>query len=63
MATKRTHHDSFVIAKLRVKQAIRKCKIGKEVYAALDQKVRCLLAEAEARALANKRKTLLPQDL
>ena len=63
MPTKRIAHDGFVIAKLRVKQAIRRCKIGKQVYAVLDQRVRRLLAEAEARALANKRKTLLPQDL
>ena len=60
---KKSARDGFVIAKLRVKQVIRRCKVGKEVYAALDTKVRRLLSEAEARALANKRKTLLPQDL
>jgi len=53
----------LIISKSRVKAATRKCNVGSEFYVALDQAVRKAIADAEARALANKRKTLKPQDL
>ena len=37
--------------------------VSREFYGALDKKVRGMIAEAEARAMANKRKTLKPGDL
>lgn len=53
----------LIISKSRVKAATKKCNVGGEFYGALDAAVRKAIAEAEARALANKRKTLKPQDL
>jgi len=53
----------LIISKSRVKAATRKCNVGGDFYGALDQAVRKQIAEAEARAMANKRKTLKPQDL
>ncbi|HEY8493298.1 MAG TPA: DUF1931 domain-containing protein [Myxococcota bacterium] len=52
-----------MISKSRVKAAARKCNVASDFYAALDKAVRNQIAAAEARALANKRKTLRPQDL
>ena len=53
----------LIISKSRVKAAARKCNVASDFYAALDKAVRNQIAAAEARALANKRKTLRPQDL
>lgn len=53
----------LIISKSRVKAATKKCNVGGEFYGALDAAVRKQIAEAEARAMANKRKTLKPQDL
>jgi len=53
----------LIISKSRVKAATRKCNVGGDFYGALDAAVRQQIAGAEARALANKRKTLKPQDL
>ena len=53
----------LIISKSRVKAATKKCNVGGEFYGALDQAVRKAIAEAEGRAIANKRKTLKPQDL
>ncbi|HZE89973.1 MAG TPA: DUF1931 domain-containing protein [Verrucomicrobiae bacterium] len=53
----------LIISKSRTKDAVRKCNVSGDFYGALDKKVREILAGAEARALANKRKTLRPQDL
>ena len=53
----------LIISKSLDKAATKKCNVGGEFYGALDAAVRKALAEAEARALANKRKTLKPQDL
>lgn len=55
--------DSLIISKSRTKEAAKKCNVASDFYAALDKKVRELVAEAEERATANKRKTLKPQDL
>jgi hypothetical protein len=53
----------LIISKSRVKAATKKCNVGGDFYGALDAAVRQQIAGAEARALANKRKTLKPQDL
>jgi histone H3/H4 len=46
-----------------VKNAVKKCNVGGEFYAALDSAVRDLIKSAEARAIGNKRKTLKAVDL
>jgi hypothetical protein len=53
----------LIISKSRVKAATKKCNVGGDFYGALDGHVRKLIAGAEERAMANKRKTLKPQDL
>ncbi len=53
----------LIISKSRTKDAVKKCNVSGEFYAALDKKVREMIGAAESRALANKRKTLRPQDL
>ena len=53
----------LIISKTRTKDAVKKCNVSGEFYGALDKKVREMLTQAEARAIANKRKTLRPQDL
>ncbi len=53
----------LIISKSRVKASVQECNISKEFYEALDAKVRELIAQAEERALGNKRKTLRPWDL
>ena len=53
----------LIISKTRTKAAARKCNVSSDFYAALDKKVREMVGAAETRALANKRKTLKPQDL
>ena len=53
----------LIISKSRTKDAANKCNVSSDFYGALDKKVRELVAAAEARAVANKRKTLKPQDL
>jgi len=53
----------LIISKSRVKAATKKCNVGGEFYGALDAHVRKLIAAAEERASANKRKTLKPADI
>lgn len=53
----------LIISKSRTKASVRKCNVSGEFYGALDKKVREMISGAESRALANKRKTLKPQDL
>ena len=53
----------LIISKSRTKDAAKKCNVSSDFYGALDKKVRDMVAAAEARAVANKRKTLKPQDL
>lgn len=55
--------SELIISKSRTKAATKKCNVSREFYGALDKKVRGMIAEAESRALANKRKTLKPADL
>ena len=60
---KKADGDSLIISKSRTKAATKTCNVGGEFYGALDQAVRKLIAQAEARAIGNKRKTLKAQDL
>ena len=53
----------LIISKARTKAATKKCNVGGEFYGALDKEVRKMIAEAEARAIGNKRKTLKAVDL
>jgi histone H3/H4 len=53
----------LIISKARTKAAVKKCNVGGEFYGALDQAVRELIKDAEARAIGNKRKTLKAVDL
>jgi len=53
----------LIISKSRTKAASKKCNVSSEFYGALDKTVRNIIAQAEARALGNKRKTLRAVDL
>ena len=53
----------LIISKSRTKGATKKCNVSSDFYSALDKAVRGMIADAEARALGNKRKTLKPVDL
>ena len=55
--------DAMIISKTRVKKAAKKMNVGSEFYGALEDHVRGVIAAAEARASANGRKTLRPQDV
>lgn len=52
----------MIISKSRTK-ALASLNVSGDFYGALDEKVRELIAGAEARAEANNRRTLRPQDL
>lgn len=62
-ARKKSGGGDLIISKSRTKAAVKKCNVGSEFYDALDKSVRKAIAEAEARALGNKRKTLKAVDL
>jgi hypothetical protein len=62
-ATKKKSGEAMIISKARVKAAAKKCNVGSEFYDALDQAVRGMIAGAEKRALANRRKTLRAADV
>ena len=53
----------LIISKSKTKEAVKKCNVSGEFYGALDRKVKDLIAAAERRAMANKRKTVKAQDL
>ena len=61
-ATKRAPAE-LIISKARTKASVKKCNVSGEFYGALDKAVRAMISDAEKRAVANKRKTLKPQDL
>lgn len=63
MMAKKGKAVELIISKSRTKAVAKKCNVSSDFYGALDKKVRDLVATAEARAIANKRKTLKPQDL
>ncbi|GDY02549.1 DUF1931 domain-containing protein [Planctomycetota bacterium] len=62
-AKKLVNGESMIISKSRTKAAVKKCNVSAEFYGALDQAVRSMISKAEARADANGRKTVRPQDL
>jgi histone H3/H4 len=62
-AKKKAGSSELIISKSRTKGATKKCNVSSEFYGALDKKVRDIIKDAELRAVANKRKTLKPQDL
>ena len=62
-AKKSVNGESMIISKSRTKAAVKKCNVSAEFYGALDQAVRSMISKAEARADANCRKTVRPQDL
>ena len=62
-AKKKAKSGELIISKSRTKAATRKCNVGSEFYVALDGAVRSMIADAEKRALGNKRKTLKAVDL
>ena len=53
----------LIISKSRTKNAVQSCNVSGDFYGALDSYVREAIEAAEARASANGRKTLRPQDL
>ncbi len=60
---RKSNPSELIISKSRTKAAARKCNVASDFYAALDRVVRDLIANAERRAIDNKRKTIKPQDL
>ncbi len=62
-AKKKAGGADLIISKSRTKGATKKCNVSSEFYGALDKVVRDMIKGAEGRAIANKRKTLKPQDL
>jgi len=61
-ASKKKGAVDMIISKSRTK-ACASINVSGDFYAALDEKVREMIAGAEARADANNRRTLRPQDL
>ncbi|MFP8879358.1 MAG: DUF1931 domain-containing protein [Myxococcota bacterium] len=62
-AGKKKKTGDLIISKSRTKGATKKCNVSSDFYGALDKVVRGLIADAEGRAVGNKRKTLKPVDL
>ena len=62
-AAKKKATGDLIISKARTKAASKKCNVSADFYGALDKVVRGLIADAEGRAVGNKRKTLKPVDL
>jgi hypothetical protein len=60
---KKSKFAELIISKSRTKNAVDSCNVSGDFYGALDSYVREAIATAEARASANGRKTLRPQDL
>lgn len=53
----------MIISKSKTKETVKKCNVSGDFYEALDKKVAELIKDAEARAIANGRKTVRPCDL
>lgn len=62
-AARKKGAGELIISKTRTKAAVKKCNVSAEFYSALDKAVRGMVADAEARALGNKRKTVKSVDL
>ncbi len=52
-----------IIVKSKIKEAIKELRVSAGLAEALNKKVEKILKEAEERAKANHRTTVLPQDL
>jgi len=52
-----------LIVKAKVKEAVKKCNVSSDFTAALDKKCQELISAAEARAMANNRRTVMAKDL
>jgi hypothetical protein len=63
MKSRKAVGAELIISKSRTKAASKRCNVSSDFYAALDKRVREIIADAEQRALNNKRKTLKPADL
>jgi len=63
MKSRKTAGSELIISKSRTKAASKRCNVSSDFYGALDKRVREIIADAEQRALNNKRKTLKPADL
>jgi hypothetical protein len=55
--------DSMIVSKSRTKAAVKRCNVAGDFYGGLEAAVRGLIAKAEERALANKRKTVRASDV
>jgi hypothetical protein len=55
--------DSMIVSKSRTKAAVKRCNVAGDFYGGLEAAVRELIAKAEERALANKRKTVRATDV
>ena len=62
-AAKKGASGDLIISKARTKASTKKCNVSSDFYGALDKVVRGMIADAESRAIGNKRKTLKPVDL
>ena len=62
-AAKKKATGDLIISKARTKAATKKCNVSADFYGALDKVVRGMIADAEGRAIGNKRKTLKPVDI
>jgi histone H3/H4 len=62
-AAKKKATGDLIISKARTKAATKKCNVSSDFYGALDKVVRGMIADAEGRAIGNKRKTLKPVDI
>jgi histone H3/H4 len=62
-AAKKGASGDLIISKARTKGSTKKCNVSSDFYGALDKAVRGMIADAESRAIGNKRKTLKPVDL
>lgn len=51
----------MVLVKSQVKE-LTDLKVSKEVYDTLEERIKTMIKEAEGRAKANNRKTLMPHD-
>jgi histone H3/H4 len=60
---KKKASGDLIISKARTKASTKKCNVSSDFYGALDKAVRGMIADAESRAIGNKRKTLKPVDL
>ncbi len=53
----------MLVVKAKIKEAVKDCNVASDFAEALNAKVEQLVADAEARAKANKRATVMAKDL